>query len=393
MRRRLGSTLLLTLLLGACSEAPPPGDLHFRFERIATPRAPNDVTDLVFLPGSGEFLLSSMNGWVGHFRLSGPNRARGQMLGEFTIPGQAYGAQCAVSLALDPDFDANRLVYASHCISDQSGRITRLRLGPDYAGVAASAATIYEVGHPEATLPFHNIGTIGFDPEGSLWALVGEKHMFQPAASLESDLGSLIRIVPEREGAGGHAPDPRNPWVGREGASPNLLAKGLRSPWTGLLDSRGFYWIGDVGDHSFEEINLLTRPGQNFGWPAWEGPCQESCEGLTDPILALSHDSPGRYGAEDPAEAGPPRSVYVAVEYPELESDPYAGRLGGAIVIGDFYAGWIRELRVDATGALVADRHLAHLPAATSWAVGPDGYLYVTRLGRPALTRAVPFDG
>lgn len=30
--------------------------------------------------------------------------------------------------------------------------------------------------------------------------------------------------------------------------------------------------IGDVGDWSWEEINLCTGPGQNFGWPIFQGP-------------------------------------------------------------------------------------------------------------------------
>jgi len=34
----------------------------------------------------------------------------------------------------------------------------------------------------------------------------------------------------------------------------------------------GVPYVGDVGLGSFEEVNAVTSPGLNFGWPCWEGP-------------------------------------------------------------------------------------------------------------------------
>lgn len=33
----------------------------------------------------------------------------------------------------------------------------------------------------------------------------------------------------------------------------------------------GVIFAGDVGNGSYEELNLITKGGQNFGWPVWEG--------------------------------------------------------------------------------------------------------------------------
>src|SRR5439155_5551273 len=33
----------------------------------------------------------------------------------------------------------------------------------------------------------------------------------------------------------------------------------------------GALYIGDVGLHTFEDLNVATRPGLNFGWPLFEG--------------------------------------------------------------------------------------------------------------------------
>ena len=63
------------------------------------------------------------------------------------------------------------------------------------------------------------------------------------------------------------------PWA--DGADPALLAMGFRSPWKGLYHN-GRWYVGDVGDGSWEEINVLVEgANQNFGWPEVEGPCTE----------------------------------------------------------------------------------------------------------------------
>jgi len=377
---------LLLLLLPLYAVAEPDQSIRLRLQQIRLKGQPKLVTGLVFLPQPGELLLSTMRGEIVHYRIK-----RGidtERLGSFRLPEQDYGSQCAVSLALDPDFETNSLLYASYCISLQTGRISRMRFSTNYGQVAKSARTVYEVGHPKAQLPFHNIGSIGFDPEGALWALVGEKQLYLPAQDLKTDLGSLIRIRPRREDPkGGYDPDPRNPFADREGASPNILAYGLRSPWMGVLDRRGFYWIGDVGEHKFEEVNLLREPGQNFGWPKAEGPCKKKCEGLTDPLIALPHALTGRYGRENPKRTAKPRSVYVGLEYPRMDEDPYGGRLADAILIGDFYAGWVRAIRIDDDGRIVSDHHLAHVAGPSAWAVGPDSYIYVVKLRQTESSR------
>ena len=89
-------------------------------------------------------------------------------------------------------------------------------------------------------------------------------------------MGKLLRIVPSREpGVGGFEPAPDGPLADDEDASQSVYALGLRSPFRGTRDSRGFYWIGDVGSDFFEEVNVVRAPLANFGWPDHEGPCSE----------------------------------------------------------------------------------------------------------------------
>jgi hypothetical protein len=163
-----------------------------------------------------------------------------------------------------------------------------------------------------------------------------------------------------------------------------------------------------VGADGFEELNLVTGPEQNFGWPVAEGRCADTqdtlvCEGLTEPLVAYPHANQGRYVEED-AESVPTtnRAIWVAGPFIALpENDPYQGRLDGRFLFGDMFAGWVRSLELDASGGIVADDFLGHLRFGTAWAQSPDGYVYGIRFGdykghsddpRVRLYRARPAD-
>jgi glucose/arabinose dehydrogenase/PKD repeat protein len=100
------------------------------------------------------------------------------------------------------------------------------------------------------------------------------------AQILESMNGKILRIDPET-GRG----IPSNPFY--EPSNPTSIkskiwAMGLRNPFrmdikpgTGshLADEGkpGVLYVGDVGWFAWEEINIVDKPGMNFGWPIFEG--------------------------------------------------------------------------------------------------------------------------
>ena len=97
---------------------------------------------------------------------------------------------------------------------------------------------------------------------------------------LQSLNGKVLRIDPET-GAG----IPSNPFY--DPANPNankskVFALGLRNPFRMSLKpgtgshnpadgNPGILYIGDVGWFTWEELNVVDRPGLNFGWPVYEG--------------------------------------------------------------------------------------------------------------------------
>ncbi|MBC6607573.1 PQQ-dependent sugar dehydrogenase [Hymenobacter sp. BT188] len=101
---------------------------------------------------------------------------------------------------------------------------------------------------------------------------------------LESYNGKVMRLDPET-GNG----LPSNPFYNGNAASvqSKVWALSLRNPFRMALkpgsgstlpsDGRpGVLYIGDVGFYTWEELNIATKPGMNFGWPLYEGLMEET---------------------------------------------------------------------------------------------------------------------
>lgn len=359
-----------------------PGATRLDFEEIALPGDPREVTEFKFDPsGDGTFWVFEKSGQISHLRLEGDAVTE---LGSFRVEMLNADLDCGLlSLTFAPDYAQSRHAYVGLCTSVTESAIIRLTLDTqDYGGIPASRTTLLTVGDSRAQRPWHNIGSMGFDSSGALWALFGEKTQRDNAQNLENELGGMIRLIPGEDGES-YLPAPGNPFAESEdGRSPLLYAWGLRSPWKGVLDSQGRWWIGDVGDNYAEEINRLTEPGTNFGWPLSEGPCQEGCDGLTDPVAWWDRSDAHPYVLDDEdVEPAVARTSWVGLMVEPRDNDPYQGRLDNTLLYGDLCLGYVRGLVVDAQGQVQDDVHLGHKPNLSGWDVGPDGYLYAASFG------------
>lgn len=119
--------------------------------------------------------------------------------------------------------------------------------------------------------------------------------------------GKIIRIDPQT-GAG----LPSNPFydpAAPKAARSRIWALGLRNPFKFLHKpdtgshfpgdgDPGTFLVADVGANEWEEVNVLNGPGQNFGWPLYEGP--DPNPGFFDePIANL--DAPNPLSGCEPA--------------------------------------------------------------------------------------------
>ncbi len=372
------------------SSGDPPVDdglLRLTFEPLTHDLPFPFVTDMEFaLDPADEFFVTDLTGGFAHLRLNG-DEATATTVG--TIDDVYIdGAAGLVGVAVDPEFAINRYFYLVMSISKTTNELRRYTLVEgDAAATLASMVTILELTAPGAPR-WHNITTIGFEPDGStMWALAGDKGLFEPAQDPTSILGSILRINPSREdGVGGYTiPEDAEPFS--VGADPAVYAKGLRSPWKGVLHE-GRYYYGEVGLDNFEELNVVDGPSLNMGWPLVEGPCALDILGMAppdctdqfvDPWLYYDRSNSHPFVNED-FDANPlsKRSIYVGWIYQPRENDPYEGRWNDVVVFGDTYVGFVRAARIDEMTE--PSWHVGHLNWATAWAQGPDGYVYAMAL-------------
>jgi uncharacterized repeat protein (TIGR03806 family) len=149
---------------------------------------------------------------------------------------------------------------------------------------------------------------------------------------------------------------------------PEIFAWGFRNPWRWSFDPLGNLWLGDVGGHDWEEVNLI-EVGNNYGWRCREGneqgdlPPAACTETYTDPLIAYPHDPLG-----NTAVIG--GFVYRGSELSELQ---------GRYIYGDLGSGRIWALREDA--GVYTDEELWIGPQImTSFSEGPGNELYFTNL-------------
>ena len=225
------------------------------------------------------------------------------------------GEQGLLGMAFDPDYAANSFFYLNYSVSDpRRQRVSRFLATTPTAADPDSEVILFE-GDP--ALPGntnHNAGAITFGPpEGP----GGERYLFvtmgdggsgndpenngQNRATL---LGSIVRLDVNGGGlpldcadAGVATVPADNPCLdGPGGDCDEIYAYGMRNPWRMTFDeAAGQFWIGDVGQSAWEEVDVLERGG-NFGWRVYEGnhctnndPCDPS--GKISPVLEYGHTS------------------------------------------------------------------------------------------------------
>ncbi|HEX2625683.1 MAG TPA: PQQ-dependent sugar dehydrogenase, partial [Candidatus Limnocylindrales bacterium] len=113
-------------------------------------------------------------------------------------------------------------------------------------------------------------------------------------------LGKILRIdVDGKTGDKAYGIPAENPYAKGAGA-PEVWISGMRNPWRTSFDRKnGDFWIGDVGQGLYEEVDVVrvgaTGP-LNFGWNITEGfHCYEAttCDqaGLGAPVAEYGHDA------------------------------------------------------------------------------------------------------
>ncbi len=320
------------------------------------------------VPGrADEAVIATQTGQLWRVRLSGGSATLFGDISDRLIP-DARSEEGLLGLAFSPTFERDGLVYLYYSAGPpRRSVLSRFRVVSD-AIDPASEQVILEIPQPFAN---HNGGQIAFGPDGYLYVALGDGGSggdpLGNGQNLGELLGSILRIdvsVPS-----GYRVPPDNPFVGVEGARPEIYAYGLRNPWRFSFDrATGALWAGDVGQNRWEEVDRIVAGG-NYGWNILEGPeCFRApdCD-RTGLVLPRAW-----YGREAGACAVIGGYVYRGRAMPELD---------GWFVYGDFCNGRIWAVNTaDDSSPPVLLTETGH--AISSFGELPDGELVVLTFDR-----------
>jgi glucose/arabinose dehydrogenase len=145
----------------------------------------------------------------------------------------------------------------------------------------------------------HKAGQLAFGADGFLYFGLGDGGSggdpFGHGQNTQILLGKMMRIDVNSTSPGKqYAIPPDNPFVA-SGGLPEIYAFGFRNPWRFSFDRpTGRLFVADVGQDSFEEIDIVQKGG-NYGWNTMEGdhcfnpPSGCNTTGLSLPIIEIPH--------------------------------------------------------------------------------------------------------
>lgn len=251
--------------------------------------------------GDGRLFILEKNGRIRIYKAG-----QGLLATPF-LSWQAGSADCAAADCTDPEGEGGLLglafspnytndgffyiYYTAATGTPFESRITRFQVSadPDIADPTTDTV-MWALAQPANN---HNGGTLAFHPtNGLLYLATGDGGGLSSRPNSQNDNnehGKVLRFDLSQ-------------WNPPALLAPEFpyYAKGLRNPFRWSFDSAtGDLYIGDVGEVTREEINILpdgTAAGTNFGWPTMEGSqCLgggNGCNmtGLTLPVVEYDHN-------------------------------------------------------------------------------------------------------
>ncbi len=214
-----------------------------------------------------------------------------------------------LGMAFHPGFPSTPEVFVSYTAPGQAGSVLVSRIS---RFTSADGGQTLEAGSEQVLLAVpqpngnHNGGDLHFGMDGLLYVGFGDGGGAGDPGENGQDttnlLGTIVRI--DVDGGSPYAIPPSNPFAAQPACTggdnglaldcPEIFAWGLRNPWRFSFDrNTGDLWTGDVGQGTWEEVDLVVAGG-NYGWNDREGahcydPPNGCDESSLDPVAEYSH--------------------------------------------------------------------------------------------------------
>ena len=276
------------------------------------------------LPG-GDFLITEK---PGRMRIVSAKGAVGQpLVGIPRVDDRGQGG--LLDVALSPGFDRDRTIFWSFSEPREGGNATSVARGvlSEDRHSVEDVKVIFQA-MPTYDGDKHYGSRLAFGPDGMLYVTLGErsdKNMRPQAQRLDSHMGKILRIAPD-----GSAPKD-NPFVGKDGALPEIWSLGHRNVQAAAFDPQGRLWEVEHGTNGGDELNLVAK-GKNYGWSVQA--YGEEYSG--DPIggaatVRQGMEQPVYYW--DPVIAPSGAQFYTGSAFPEWRNNLFVGGMKDQVLV------------------------------------------------------------
>ncbi|HYI31032.1 MAG TPA: PQQ-dependent sugar dehydrogenase [Bradyrhizobium sp.] len=278
---------------------------------------------LAFLP-DGRMLVTERPGRMRIVTLEGQISPPLKGVPEVMASGQGG----LLDVVTDKAYAQNKTIY--FCYAERSGSgggrtaVARAKLN-DGLGKLDDVKVIFRQEGPLSSGNHYGC-RIAQAGDGNLFITLGDHFSYRDEAqNLGNHLGKLIRIAPD-----GSVPSD-NPFVGRDGAKPEIWSYGHRNEQgLAINPANGDLWESEHGPRGGDEINIVGK-GKNYGWPLIG-------YGL-DYSGAKIHDSAAKDGMEQPLKYWVPSiapsglAFYNAKLFPKWTGSLFTGALAGKMLV------------------------------------------------------------
>lgn len=358
-----------------------------------------DPTFLVPEPGTNRLYVGLRQGEIWFFDNDANTTNRNLFL-DLTATTQGWDACGLLGLAFHPEFgqpgSTNRgfvYVYRNYSAAPQIplegrlppttpsfNRLSRFTV-PDGSLVADPNSEVVLINQYDHNL-YHNGGGLCFGADGFLYLSLGDEGgandeydsaqklngglfagVFRIDVNLDPTKSHPIRRQPASSGFGSPPSYSGNYFIPNDnpfldpggGLLEEYWALGLRSPHRMTLDPiSGRIWIGDVGEHTVEEVNVIERGG-NYQWPYGEGDFPGPMP-VPSPLLGTNQPPLYDYVHAENNNCVIGGYVYRGTQFPELE---------GRYIFGDNGSGRIWAMTYDGSNAPSVTQ-IANMPPAVN---------------------------
>jgi len=273
--------ILCTLLSATCALSTLPVSASNNNTKLVLITSATLPVDVATRANDSGLYIAEQNGIVQRF-VDG-NKTVALDVSKYT---SASGERGLLGIVFHPN---GKYLYVNYTNMRGNTEVVRYAMSTTNKAVDSTRTVLLTVKQPYAN---HNGGGLAFGPGGRLYIGTGDGGAGgdpqRVALRITSPLGKILSI----------SPTARN-------EKTNELAvwsRGLRNPWRFEFDSANNLWIADVGQDTWEEVNVAWAAqgsGKNisFGWSAWEGNSRYNTDQPTEPhqkpVFTYKHGDAG----------------------------------------------------------------------------------------------------